>query len=60
MEAAGSSQTLITFYKTTRRHIPEDSHRRVNLKLHIREFIYDFFNEDKNTPELYNAELKNY
>jgi hypothetical protein len=25
MEAVGSSETSINFYKTTRRHIPEDS-----------------------------------
>jgi hypothetical protein len=36
MEAAGTSQTLVNIYETTRRNIPEDSHlhthRHGNLK----------------------------
>jgi hypothetical protein len=36
MEAARTSETLVNFYQTTRRNIPEDSHlltyRRENLK----------------------------
>jgi hypothetical protein len=36
MEAAGTSETLVNFYQTTRRYNPEDSHlhthRRENLK----------------------------
>jgi hypothetical protein len=36
MEAANTSETLLNFYQTTRRNIPEDSHlhtrRRENLK----------------------------
>jgi hypothetical protein len=39
MEAVTSSETSVTFYQTTRRNIPEDSHldprRRENLKPHI-------------------------
>jgi hypothetical protein len=39
MEAASISETLVNFYKTTRRNIPEDSQlhtrRRENLKSHI-------------------------
>jgi hypothetical protein len=39
MEAESTSETLISFYQTTRRNIPEDSHlhtrRRENLKSHM-------------------------
>jgi hypothetical protein len=38
MKAAGTSETLVNFYQTTRRNNPEDSHlhtrRRKNLKSH--------------------------
>jgi hypothetical protein len=41
MEAAGTSETSVNFYKTTRRNIPEDSHlhtrRCENLKSHQEE-----------------------
>jgi hypothetical protein len=30
MEAARSSETLVSFYQTTRRYNPEDSHLRTN------------------------------
>jgi hypothetical protein len=39
MEAAGTSETSVNFYQTTRRNIPEDSQhhirRRENLKYHL-------------------------
>jgi hypothetical protein len=39
MRAAGSSETLVTFYQTTRRYIPKGStvndHRRENLRSYI-------------------------
>jgi hypothetical protein len=39
MEAAGTSETSVTFYQATRRNNPEDSHldtrRRENLKSHL-------------------------
>jgi hypothetical protein len=38
MEAPSTSETLVNFYQTTRRNIPEDNHlrthRRENLKSH--------------------------
>jgi hypothetical protein len=41
MEAASTSETLVNFYQTTRRHKPEDSHlhtrRRENLKFYFEE-----------------------
>jgi hypothetical protein len=44
MEAARTSETLINFYKTTRRYNPKDSHvntrRRENLKSY---FLFAFF-----------------
>jgi hypothetical protein len=40
MEAANTSETSVSFYETTRRNIPEDSHfhirRRENLKSHMK------------------------
>jgi hypothetical protein len=43
MEAASTSETSISFYQTTRRNIPEDSHlhtcRRENLKSHGYELL---------------------
>jgi hypothetical protein len=39
VEAAGTSETLVNFYQTTRNNNPEDSHlhthRRENLKSHF-------------------------
>jgi hypothetical protein len=39
MEAASTSGTAVSFYQTTRRNTPEDSHlhsrRRENLKSHL-------------------------
>jgi hypothetical protein len=45
MEAASTSETLVNFYRTTRRAIPEDCHlqtrRRENLKSHLMHiFLY--------------------
>jgi hypothetical protein len=43
MEAAGTSETLVNFYQTTRRYNPEDSHlrthRRENLKSYNRDVV---------------------
>jgi hypothetical protein len=43
MEAASTSETLVNFYQTTWRNIPEDSHlhtrRRENLKSQNRETL---------------------
>jgi hypothetical protein len=43
MEAASTSETLVNFYRTTRRYNPEDSHlhtrRRENLKSSSQSFI---------------------
>jgi hypothetical protein len=43
MEAASTSETSVSFYQTTRRNNPEDSHlhtrRRENLKSHIMTFF---------------------
>jgi hypothetical protein len=38
MEAAGTSETLINFYQTTRRYKPEDSH----LCIHRRESLISY------------------
>jgi hypothetical protein len=42
-EAAGTSETLVNFYQTTRRYNPEDSHlhthRRENLKSYKENFV---------------------
>jgi hypothetical protein len=43
MEAAGSSEMLVTTYQTTRRYIPDDNHhsiRRGILKSRDRDNIY--------------------
>jgi hypothetical protein len=47
MEAASTSETLVNFYQTTRRNVPEDSHlhirRHENLKSHLRLLFETFF-----------------
>jgi hypothetical protein len=44
MEAAGTSETLVNFYQTTRRYNPEDNHlrthRRENLKSYYRRTFF--------------------
>jgi hypothetical protein len=50
MEAVRTSETLVNFYETTRRNIPEDSHhhprRRENLKSH-KYFYHNFCVKEK-------------
>jgi hypothetical protein len=45
MQAANTSETLVNFYKTTRRYNPEDSHlrthRRENLKSYLLLYVCD-------------------
>jgi hypothetical protein len=58
MEAAGFSTMLVTFYRATRRHIPEDSNlhivRRENLKSHIAtRFEIIFISEKLVSPFLF-------
>jgi hypothetical protein len=36
MEAAGSSETSVNFYQTTRRYNPEDSHLRTNRRENLK------------------------
>jgi hypothetical protein len=46
MEAAGSSETLVNFYQTTRRYNPEDSHLSNNIWLRLQDMghlIMTFF-----------------
>jgi hypothetical protein len=40
MEAASTSETLVNFYQTTRRHIQEDSHLHVPIYMYVCIFIY--------------------
>jgi hypothetical protein len=44
MEAASTSETSVSFYETTRRNIPEDSHlhtrNRESLKSHTSTFLH--------------------
>jgi hypothetical protein len=45
MEAVSTSETLVNFYQTTRRNIPEDSHlhtRRDNLKSYLISLLHFF------------------
>jgi hypothetical protein len=50
MEAASTPITSVSFYQTTRRNIPEDSHlhirRRENLKSHKVLFVHMFYFRD--------------
>jgi hypothetical protein len=39
MEAARTSETLINFYKTTRRYNPEDSHLLIHRRDNLRSYI---------------------
>jgi hypothetical protein len=47
MEAVSTSETLVNFYQTTRRYIPEDSHfysrRREQLKSYMVFIIYEMY-----------------
>jgi hypothetical protein len=38
MEAARSSETLVSFYQTTRRYNPEDSHLRTNRRENLKSY----------------------
>jgi hypothetical protein len=38
MEAARSSETLVNFYRTTRRYNPEDSHLRTNRRENLKSY----------------------
>jgi hypothetical protein len=40
MEAARSSETLVNFYRTTRRYNPEDSHLRTNRRENLKSYFY--------------------
>jgi hypothetical protein len=40
MELAGSSKTLVTFYKTMRYHIPEDSWSTIEILFNVLIFSY--------------------
>jgi hypothetical protein len=54
MEAVNTSETSVTFYKSTRRNVPEDSRlhtrRRENLKSHLKE-ITSVLCDDVGTPQ---------
>jgi hypothetical protein len=39
MEAARTSETLVNFYQTTRRHNPEDSHLRTNRRENLKSYL---------------------
>jgi hypothetical protein len=42
MEAARTSETLVTFYQTTRRYNPEDSHLRTHRRENLRSYsVFD-------------------
>jgi hypothetical protein len=40
MEAARTSETLVNFYRTTRRYNPEDSHLRTHRRENLKFLIY--------------------
>jgi hypothetical protein len=39
MEAARTSETLVTFYQTTRRYNPEDSHLHTHRRENLRSYV---------------------
>jgi hypothetical protein len=39
MEAARTSETLVSFYQTTRRYNPEDSHLRTHRRENLKSYI---------------------
>jgi hypothetical protein len=39
METVSSSEIPVGFYQTTRRHMPENNHRRENVKSNIKLLI---------------------
>jgi hypothetical protein len=53
MEAASTSETLVNFYQTTRRHNPEDSHLRTRRREHLKSciFIYGLCSDSGNTSD---------
>jgi hypothetical protein len=46
MEAISTSESSVSFYQTTRRNIPEDSHlhtrRHENLKCHLYDYVVQY------------------
>jgi hypothetical protein len=43
MEAARTSETLVNFYKTTRRYNPEDSHLRTHRRKNLKSYIAVYY-----------------
>jgi hypothetical protein len=41
MEAARTSETLVTFYRTTRRYNPEDGHLRTHHRENLRFYLME-------------------
>jgi hypothetical protein len=44
MEAAGTSETLVNFYRTTRRYNPEDSHLRTHRRENLKSYYIQVIN----------------
>jgi hypothetical protein len=47
MEAAGTSETLVNFYQSTRRYNPEDSHLRTHHRKNLKSYSFHFVSDIK-------------